>query len=96
MSVLFSGVKVGEMFGKKFKPDHSLALSAWLNREAFHCVELSQEDVHHFLRREELSAVASLEEGLNLLLWQGEPIGFTKRIGARTNSLLPKEWRIFI
>lgn len=96
MSVLFSGVKVGEMFGKKFKPDHSLALSAWLNREAFHAVELSQEDVHRFLRREELSAVASLEEGLNLLLWQGEPIGFTKRIGARTNSLLPKEWRIFI
>lgn len=96
MSVLFSGVKVGELFGKKFKPDHSLALSAWLNREAFSTVELTEEDMLRYLRREELSCVASLKEGINLLLWEGLPLGFTKRVGARTNSLLPKEWRIFI
>lgn len=96
MSVLFSGIKVGEVFGKKFKPDHSLALSAWLNREAFHSVELTEEDMLHFLRREELGCVSELKEGVNLLLWEGQPLGFTKRIGARTNSLLPKELRIFI
>ena len=96
MSVLFSGVKVGEMFGKKFKPDHSLALSAWLRKEAFATTELTEEDLLHFLRREELSSPTALHEGLNLLLWEGQPVGFTKRIGARTNSLLPKEWRIFM
>ena len=94
MSVLFSGVKIGEMFGKKFRPDHSLALSAHLNREAFHCAELSEEDMLRYFRREELSCVGDLKEGLNLLLFEGQPVGFTKRIGARTNSLLPKELRI--
>lgn len=96
MSVLFSGVKVGEMFGKKFRPDHSLALSAWLNKEAFPTVELSEEDMLHYFRREELSCVGRLREGVNLLLYEGQPIGFTKRVGARTNSLLPKELKIFI
>lgn len=96
MSVLFSGVKVGEIFGKKFKPDHSLALSAWLNREAFPAVEIAEEDMLRYFRREELGCVSDLAEGVNLLLWEGEPVGFTKRIGARTNSLLPKELRIFV
>lgn len=96
MSVLFSGVKVGEVFGKKFRPDHSLALSARINKGAFATYELSEEDVHRYFRREELSCVGSLAEGVNLLLWQGEPVGFTKRVGARTNSLLPKEMKIYI
>jgi NOL1/NOP2/fmu family ribosome biogenesis protein len=59
-------------------------------------VELTEEDMLHFLRREELGCVSELKEGVNLLLWEGQPLGFTKRIGARTNSLLPKELRIFI
>ena len=96
MSVLFAGVKVGELFGKKFKPDHSLALSAHLRKGAFNTYELSSEELHNYLRREELPNVGALTEGLNLLLWEGQPVGFTKRIGPRTNSLLPKEWRIFI
>ncbi len=94
MSVLFSGVKVGEMFGKKFRPDHSLALSAWINKGAFATTELSAEDMLRYFRREELSCVSDLHEGVNLLLYEGQPTGFTKRIGARTNSLLPKELRI--
>lgn len=96
MSVLYSGVRMGELFGKKFRPDHALALSAHINTEAFPTAELSEEDVVRFLRREELSCVPALQEGINLLLWEGQPIGFTKRVGARTNSLLPKELRIFI
>lgn len=95
MSVLFSGVKVGEVFGKKFRPDHSLALAARLNKGAFATYELSEEDLLRYFRREELSCVGELKDGVNLLLWQGEPVGFTKRVGARTNTLLPKELRIF-
>lgn len=95
MSVLFSGVKVGEVFGKKFRPDHSLALAARLNKGAFATYELSEDDMLRYFRREELSCVGELKEGINLLLWQGEPVGFTKRVGARTNTLLPKELRIF-
>ncbi|MBQ2247270.1 MAG: rRNA cytosine-C5-methylase [Tidjanibacter sp.] len=96
MSVLFSGVKMGEIFGKKFKPDHSLALSKWLRRESFPCYELSEEELQRYLHREELGCVSELTEGVNLLLWRGCPVGFIKRIGGRTNTMLPKEFRIFI
>lgn len=96
MSVLFSGVKIGELFGKKFKPDHSLALSALLRLDSFPTWELSEEDLGRYLHREELGCTSELSEGVNLLLWRGCPVGFTKRIGQRTNTMLPKEFRIFI
>ena len=95
MSAIYSGVRVGQVFGKKFKPDHALALSTIVNNSATPVVELSLEDAIRYLRREELGCVGDLADGLNLLLFEGAPIGYTKRIGARTNSLMPKELRIF-
>jgi NOL1/NOP2/fmu family ribosome biogenesis protein len=94
MSVLYSGVRVGELFGRKFKPDHALALSVALNKEAFNVVEVSLDDALHFLRREELTNIGSLAERINLLTYESQPIGFAKRIGGRTNNLMPKELRI--
>lgn len=95
MSAIYSGVRVGQLFGKKFKPDHALALSTIVNPTATPTVELSLEDAIHYFRREELGTVGELTDGLNLLLFEGAPIGYTKRIGPRTNSLMPKELRIF-
>ena len=65
-----------------------------LNKEAFNVVEVSLDDALHFLRREELENIGALAEGINLLTFEGQPIGFAKRIGARTNNLMPKELRI--
>ena len=95
MSAIYSGVRVGQLFGKKFKPDHALALSTIVNTSATPTVELSLEDAIRYLRREELAEVGELADGVNLLLFEGAPIGYTKRIGPRTNSLMPKELRIF-
>ncbi len=95
MSAIYSGVRVGQLFGKKFKPDHALALSTIVSTSATPMVELSLEDAIHYFRREELGCVGELTDGLNLLLFEGAPIGYTKRIGPRTNSLMPKELRIF-
>lgn len=95
MSVLYSGVRVGEVFGKKFKPDHALALSTIVNSTATPTTEVSLDDALRYFRREELGCVGELAEGVNLLLFEGAPIGYTKRIGGRTNSLMPKELRIF-
>jgi len=94
MSVLYSGVRVGELFGRKFKPDHALALSTALRTEAFNVVELTLDDALNYLRRQELGNIGALAEGINLLTYERQPIGFTKRIGTRTNSLMPKELRI--
>ncbi len=95
MSAIYSGVRVGQLFGKKFKPDHALSLSTIVSTSATPMVELSLEDAIHYFRREELGCVGELADGLNLLLFEGAPIGYTKRIGPRTNSLMPKELRIF-
>jgi hypothetical protein len=54
MSAIYSGVRVGQLFGKKFKPDHALALSTIVNPTATPTVELSLEDAIHYFRREEL------------------------------------------
>lgn len=94
MSVLRSGICVGEMFKDKLRPDHSLALAADLVRERFSCAEIGADDAIRYLRREEIGNIGALDEGINLLLTEGSAIGFTKRVGGRTNSLLPKELRI--
>ncbi len=95
MSAIYSGVRLGQLFGGKLKPDHALALSTMVNPAGVATCEVSAEDAVRYLRREELGCVNSLAEGVNLLLFEGQPIGFTKRIGTRTNSLMPKELRIF-
>jgi len=33
-------------------------------------------------------------EGINLVGFEGLPLGWVKRIGHRANNLYPKEWRI--
>lgn len=94
MSAIYSGVRIGQMFGKKFKPDHALAISTLLNSSAVATAEITLDEALRYLRREELAHPEALCEGLNLLCYEGRAIGFTKRIGGRTNSLMPKELRI--
>lgn len=94
MSVLRSGICVGELFKGKLRPDHALALAADLNRERFACCAIDHDEALRYLSRQELKDVTLLSEGINLLVYDGSAIGFTKRIGPRTNSLLPKELRI--
>jgi 16S rRNA C967 or C1407 C5-methylase (RsmB/RsmF family)/NOL1/NOP2/fmu family ribosome biogenesis protein len=94
LNIIYSGVCVGQLFGGKLRPDHALALFHDLVPARATVTALSLDEALDYLRRREFADVSTLAEGLNLLTFEGLPIGWTKRIGHRTNTLLPNSFRI--
>ncbi len=94
LNIIYSGVCMGQIFNGKLRPDHALALFHDLNREKTACTELPTDTALDYLRKQEFKDLAPLAEGLNLLTFGGLPIGWTKRIGHRTNTMLPNSFRI--
>lgn len=93
LTVLYSGILTGQLFGTKLRPEHPLALFHDLNRQATPTAELPLEAVLDYLRKGDVAA-SELAEGINLITYQGLPVGWVKRIGARCNNMYPKEFRI--
>ena len=93
LTVVYSGVALGQIFKGKLKPEHPLALFVGLNGDVVPMVDVSQEDALDYLRRQDIAA-AQFSEGINVVCYKGLPIGFTKRIGARCNNMYPKDLRI--
>ena len=93
VSVIYSGVAMGQLFKGKLKPDQALAHFVGLNREAVSVAALSREEALGYLRRQEV-AVERFSEGMNLVVCEELPLGFAKRIGARVNNLYPNVLRI--
>ncbi len=93
LSVLYSGVHAGQLYHGKLKPEHPLALFHDLAREAVPQAELGETAALGYLRRGDIPA-DGLAEGMNLVCFEGVPLGWIKRIGNRTNNLYPKELRI--
>ncbi|MBQ8863404.1 MAG: rRNA cytosine-C5-methylase [Rikenellaceae bacterium] len=93
LNMIYSGVCMGQIYGKNLKPDHALALFHELNRANCQIAELDVEQTLNYLRKQEFD-LAPLAEGLNLMCCQGVPVGWSKRIGNRSNTLLPNAFRI--
>lgn len=93
LSVVYSGVAMGQIFKGTLKPEHSLALFVGRNRDVIPEVELSLEDAQNYLRRQDIDA-KQFSEGVNVVTYKGVAIGFIKRIGARCNNMYPKDLRI--
>lgn len=93
LSVVYSGVAMGQIFKGTLKPEHSLALFVGRNRDVVPEVELSLEDAQNYLRRQDIDA-KQFSEGVNVVTYKGVAIGFIKRIGARCNNMYPKDLRI--
>ena len=94
LNVIYSGVCMGQFFGDKFRPDHALALFHDLNVSEFQTSELSREQALDFLRKKDPADIDIYTQGLNLVYCENMPLGWIKRIGGRTNSLLPAGFRI--
>ncbi len=94
LNIIYSGVCMGQLFNAKLRPDHALALFHDLNKDNTTCTELPLNAALDYLRKQEFRDVSALAEGLNLLTFAGLPIGWTKRIGHRTNTMLPNSFRI--
>lgn len=93
LNVICSGVEMGRIFGGKLKPEHALAMSCELNREAVATAELPEKEALKYLCKEVFD-VAPLAEGMNLITCGGCALGFAKRIGNRCNNLYPNSLRI--
>ena len=93
LSVVYSGVAMGQIFKGTLKPEHSLALFVGRNRDVVTEVELSLEDAQNYLRRQDIDT-KQFSEGVNVVTYKGVAIGFIKRIGARCNNMYPKDLRI--
>lgn len=93
LSVVYSGVAMGQIFKRKLRPDHALALYVGMRAGSVPDVELDIDDALSYLRRQDISA-SQFEEGINRVMYRGTAIGFVKRIGARCNNMYPKDLRI--
>ncbi len=93
LTTIYSGVAMGQIFKGKLKPDAALALFHDVNCQTFNCVELDNDDILLYLRKQELSP-ALFAEGINLVTANGHTVGFVKRIGGRVNNLYPNSLRI--
>ena len=93
LSVVYSGVAMGQIFKGRLKPEHPLSLFIGCSRNIVPRVDLSKEDALNYLRRQDIPA-GQFDEGINIVEYGGVAIGFIKRIGARCNNMYPKDLRI--
>jgi NOL1/NOP2/fmu family ribosome biogenesis protein len=84
---------MGQIFKNRLKPDGALAFYAGLCRDAVECRELPEEEALKFLRKQDVAADV-FADGVNLVLHDGLPLGFVKRVGARVNNMYPNSLRI--
>jgi len=94
MRIVHAGVVIGEIKGKNFLPDTSLALSAILDINQVQTLELDLGQAISYLRREALVLPETCALDWVLMLFQGKPLGWMKNIGSRANNIWPNEWRI--
>ncbi|MNE51496.1 rRNA (cytosine-C(5)-)-methyltransferase RsmF [compost metagenome] len=93
LHVMYSGVEVGQMTKKEFRPEHALALFSGLNKDYFPVINVNKEQALKFLRKDD-QVFGNAVEGWSLLTYNGVGLGWVKKVGNRFNNYYPKEWRI--
>ena len=88
-----SGVRIGKLAGKDLIPDHELALSIIINKDAVLQTELDKDQAIQYLRRENID-ITTADKGWSLMNFEGQPLGWAKLLPNRINNYYPKEIRI--
>jgi 16S rRNA C967 or C1407 C5-methylase (RsmB/RsmF family)/NOL1/NOP2/fmu family ribosome biogenesis protein len=89
-----SGVRLGSIAGKDLIPDHELALSLMINRDAVLNTELTHEQAIAYLRRDNIPDLDTAQKGWSLMTFENHPLGWAKLLSNRINNYYPKEMRI--
>jgi len=90
---MHSGLFLGETKGKDLIPSASIALSKALDKESIETIEVDYRTAISFLRKDAITLLNS-SRGYILISYQGQPLGWVKNLGNRTNNLYQQEWRI--
>jgi len=88
-----SGVRVGKLMGNDLVPDHELALSNIINKNAVCETELDYEQAIKYLRRDNFELTTN-NKGWSLMNFEGQSLGWAKLLPNRLNNYFPKELRI--
>lgn len=88
------GTELGQFFSADFKPSHPLSLFIDGNDTILPKVEVDLTTAQEYLRKNTIEPTL-FEQGINTVSYQGQAIGYIKRVGARCNNLYPKEYRIY-
>ena len=76
-----------------YVPDHELALSEGIRKEAFPAAELDYNDAIRYLRRDNILPFDT-SKGWFTATYKGVNMGFCNNIGNRVNNYYPVDWRI--
>jgi 16S rRNA C967 or C1407 C5-methylase (RsmB/RsmF family)/NOL1/NOP2/fmu family ribosome biogenesis protein len=93
LNVCFFGVKLGRINGKKFIPDHHLAVSL-LADPGLPALDLAWGQAIAYLQKQELQADTGDLEGWALARYQGNALGWLKVLPNRINNFYPAELRL--
>lgn len=89
--ILRNGLYLGEFAKNRFEPSHSLALASkkeeWKNH-----INLNEEEVNKFIKGESFNKKGN--QGYNLVLYDGFPIGYCKIVNDVLKNHFPKKYRI--
>ena len=80
--------------GNDLVPDHELALSVHINKNAVLQTELDTEQAIQYLRRENIIFGYYGNKGWSLMTFEGQALGWAKLLPNRVNNYYPKELRI--
>ncbi|MBQ2365679.1 MAG: rRNA cytosine-C5-methyltransferase, partial [Bacteroidaceae bacterium] len=94
VATLQVGIPLAAERGKKYIPEHTLALSTELSCDAFPIVELTLEQALSYLRRESILLPPEVPRGYVVVAFAGPRLGFVNNLGNRANNMYPNEWRI--
>jgi NOL1/NOP2/fmu family ribosome biogenesis protein len=93
LNFITRGIAVATITRNKLVPEHALALSVNLVRDAFPIIDLKKHDALKYLAKETITPVDK-ERGFALVSHNGNNLGFVNRLGNRINNLYPANWRI--
>lgn len=93
MNVCFFGVKLGRVNGKKFIPDHHLAVSH-LKHSRLATLDLNWEQAITYLQKKELNMETGDLAGWVLATYEGNVLGWAKVLPNRINNFYPSELRL--
>lgn len=92
LSVIYSGVRIGEVIRDKLIPDHALAMSRILS-EHVDRIAFPYEKAIRYLQRKEISP-EGMGTGWQLITYEDQPLGWVNVLPRRVNNYYPRELRI--
>lgn len=88
-----AGTILAEIKHNKVVPQHDVAMSVYLNPDAFPRITFSRDEALSYLRKETLN-ISAASKGFHLATYNNLPLGWLNALPGRMNNLYPAAWRI--